>query len=437
MRARAVIARGQEVADSADHYYTGFKPIILALEQEASMELVTDNAQDLHQASDAVDLQPVCPEKCYATGDGLKTATVGEEATVTLHAVDSDGGECEVSVDSVTAQLVHSKHTTAVKCEVVKHNRTTCSIQYTPEIRGKHTLHVQVKQRHIKGSPFTVTSMPSPQDLGNPIQMIRNLQRPHCMVTNTDNQIVVTESTRHCVSVLAPDGMKIQSFGSKGSGNGEFNFPRGIAQDKEGNIYVTESGSSRIQKFTSGGEFISRVGKRGHGLLEFDGPFGITFNTVSGKLYVCDTDCHRIQVLNTDLTLRSTFGSQGNGNGQFQRPVGSACDNTGNVYVAECNNHRIQVFTPEGKFLRKFGSRGSSPGQFISPMDITIGDNKLYVCDMGNNCICVFTTEGEFLTSFGSQGNKRGQFKAPAGIHITADSYLLVSDFKNNRIQMF
>ena len=106
-------------------------------------------------------------------------------------------------------------------------------------------------------------------------------------------------------------------------------------------------------------------------------------------------------MLISDLTLHGIFGSQGNGNGEFQRPIGSACDNTGNVYIADNYNHRIQVFTPEGSFLRKFGSRGSGPGQFISPIDVTIGDNKLYVCDAGN--IGVFTKEGEFLTSFGNQ----------------------------------
>jgi len=44
--------------------------------------------------------QSVCPEKCYATGDGWKTATVGEEATVTLHARDKNGREYEAMESS-------------------------------------------------------------------------------------------------------------------------------------------------------------------------------------------------------------------------------------------------------------------------------------------------------------------------------------------------
>jgi len=39
--------------------------------------------------------------------------------------------------------------------------------------------------------------------------------------------------------------------------------------------------------------------------------------------------------------------------------------------------------------------------------------------------------------SFGSEGQKQGQFQGPIGIHITEDSYLLVSDISNNRIQIY
>jgi len=63
------------------------------------------------------------------------------------------------------------------------------------------------------------------------------------MVTNADNEIVVGESFGHCISVLTPDGKKIHSFGRKGSGNGQFNCPRGIAQDNKGNIYVVDTGN--------------------------------------------------------------------------------------------------------------------------------------------------------------------------------------------------
>lgn len=39
-------------------------------------------------------------------------------------------------------------------------------------------------------------------------------------------------------------------WGSLGSGNGQFNSPRGMAVDSSGNVYVADTGNNRIQKFS-------------------------------------------------------------------------------------------------------------------------------------------------------------------------------------------
>ena len=51
--------------------------------------------------------------------------------------------------------------------------------------------------------------------------------------------MIVTERERHCVSVFSPSGGKLRSFGTHGSGQGQFNEPCGVAVDHEGNILVT------------------------------------------------------------------------------------------------------------------------------------------------------------------------------------------------------
>ena len=45
-------------------------------------------------------------------------------------------------------------------------------------------------------------------------------------------------------------------IGSRGSGEGEFNFPNGISIDGDGNIYVADTRNHRIQKLDSNGLFI-------------------------------------------------------------------------------------------------------------------------------------------------------------------------------------
>ena len=46
----------------------------------------------------------------------------------------------------------------------------------------------------------------------------------------------------------------------KGTDNGEFNNPNGIAIDTAGNVYVADSTNYRIQKFTGAGEWLWSFG---------------------------------------------------------------------------------------------------------------------------------------------------------------------------------
>src|SRR5436309_13340757 len=56
-------------------------------------------------------------------------------------------------------------------------------------------------------------------------------------------------------TVEAQPPVYLTQWGSEGSGDGQFSFPRGVATDGAGNIYVydAETDNNRIQKFTSTG----------------------------------------------------------------------------------------------------------------------------------------------------------------------------------------
>ena len=45
-------------------------------------------------------------------------------------------------------------------------------------------------------------------------------------------------------------------WGVMGTGNGQFQRPRGIAVDAAGDVYVVDSQNARVQKFTSDGDFL-------------------------------------------------------------------------------------------------------------------------------------------------------------------------------------
>ena len=63
--------------------------------------------------------------------------------------------------------------------------------------------------------------------------------------------IFVTEHSENRVSIFNKDGVLIHSFGSRGSGHGQFSGPRGIAISPTGDIYVCDTNNKRIQIFST------------------------------------------------------------------------------------------------------------------------------------------------------------------------------------------
>ena len=412
-----------------------FQPGILEPSEEADMEFsvlqdLIAKCQNYGQilSSGSPDLS-----KCQAAGKGLEEAVVGEKSTGVVEAVNLEGKSCVKSISSLQCELV-SLITGATERGNVEHKgQNRYEISYCPTIKGKHQLHIKVEDTHIRGSPFSVRVKLPVKKLGTPILTIDVVNRPRGVVINQREEVVVTEYD--CVSVFSPSGKKLQSFGSRGSGQGRLKFPWGVAVDGEGNIFVVDNDDHCIQKFTASGQFLCAVGTQGKGPLQFHHPIYIAFNTTNNKIYVTDNVNVRVQVLNSDLTFSNTFGRKGNGSGQFRGIRGIACDNTGNVYVVDGDNHRIQVFTADGKFSRMFGC---GRWELRDPCGIAIDSNDVvYVSEFSNDRVSMFTSKGQFISSFGVEGVDPGEFKSPWGVAVDSCGVVYVCDTLNNRIQVF
>jgi DNA-binding beta-propeller fold protein YncE len=161
-------------------------------------------------------------------------------------------------------------------------------------------------------------------------------------------------------------------------------FPRGIAVDSSGYVYVADSGNNRIQKFDSDSNFITTWGSQGSGDGQFRNPSGIAVDS-SGYVYVADSGSvcvpsgnNRIQKFDSDGTFITKWGSYGTGDGEFIHPWSIAVDSSGYVYVADSGNHRIQKFDSDGTFITKWGSNGAGEGEFDWPVGIAV-DSSGYV----------------------------------------------------------
>ena len=411
-----------------------FDPATIQPKTEADIELVTDRLETCREFGDVVS-GPVSVQNSYATGNGSKYATIGEQTTVELHTMTRRNKKCDKKL-TLTAELVHTKSRATIECEVKQENGRH-KITYQPARRGKHNLHIRINEKHIRGSPYTIAITPSPQSLHKPVRVVRGLNGPRSTIINSKGQMVVAEQKKNCISVLTPEGEKIHTFGTKGSGKGQLDQPREIAVDRDDNIYVVDNSNHRIQKFTSEGKFIAAVGSQGSNHLQFNLPVGISYNQRNNNLYVCDQFNHRIQVLSTDFTFVRCFGSKGSGNGQFQKPMCAAFDDANNLYVTDCNNHRVQVFTADGQFLRAMTNKTNGE-RLQYPFAIAIdSSNTVYVSEWYRHCVSVFTPQGEYLTTFGREGAEEGRFKYVKGLSFDQNDSIIVSDYNNGRLQIF
>ena len=261
---------------------------------------------------------------------------------------------------------------------------------------------------------------------------------------------------------------------------GSFLSPQHLAFDSENNVYVTDLGNSRVQKFDSSGEFLTEWGTRGTDNGEFGHPMGIA---VSGEfVFVVDNKNHNVQKFDLDGNFISKWGAFGNDNGSFKSPRGITVSEDSFVYVVDSGNARIQKFTSDGEYVSHFGQSGKRGGNFVTPVDIAINSDKIYVTDPNQNKIIVFDLEGNFekifndsiggysinpegivfdkdgnfyivdyknnriihyndfgvpLSIFGQLGNADGHFKFPKDVAMSNDGYLYVTDTQGHRIQKF
>ena len=426
-----ILAMEKPVVQQVKEMCAEFDTSKLAPQEQADMALTASSellpaCQQFGQVHSGV-----CPKKCYATGKGLEVATVGEQSTVTVHAIDTRGSKCAKPLPLISCELVPSSGE-RMKCEVKPSKSSEYQVDYRPTRRGRHQLHIKVCGQHIRGSPFTVVAQGK---LEAPTRTITGLNNPWGVAVDKRGLVIIAEYGGNCIISVYSSGKRIRSFGQKGSAPGRFQCPCGVAVDRAGNILVVDNGNHRIQKFTAEGKFVATVGSKGDKPLQFSYPVGIGISP-SEKVYVCDNNNRGVQILNPDLTFSTSFGSKGSGDGQFNRPFDVAFDSRGNVYVADSGNHRIQVFTEEGRFLRKFGKEGRGDGELNWPVGVAIADDVVYVAEGENHRISLFTSEGHFLRSFGTQGEGPGQFDWPRGIAVDKDGLVYVCDSRNGRLQI-
>ena len=368
----------------------------------------------------------VNPVNCYATSSGLKSAVCGEKSVVIVQAINWNSRQCLEPIKSLECELESILTGARVRGGVEDIGSGQYQVSYRPVSKGKNLLHIRISGMDIRGSPFFVRVVSPVEYCGVPIQTF-DAWDPCGVAFNHVDEIILISS--YCISVLSQNGTTLRSFGTRGSGLGQFKCLMGVTVDDEGNILVADRDNHRIQKFTNDGRFLASVGTEGTGPLQFNSPMDIAFNVHNKQLYVVDSGNHRIQVLNADLTISKIFREKWNWD---VRSV--TCDKDGNVYVIGCGEKVVQVFKANGKRLWEF----SRQVELGPPAGVAVNSKgKVIVSDYSDHSISIFTTKGQLVSSFGRKGKRPGEFNYPGSLAVDDYGVLCVCDHANSRIQIF
>ena len=385
------------------------------------------------------------PSLVQVTGEGKEVALLGQETTIQLSISSQD--TCLLlpfPIKKLSCQLTNPK-SQHVPCHITHTQPGVYTLTFTPVLLGPHQLKITIRDTDIPGSPFTIRVLSSamvrmvPENRGVVHGTIHGLNRPWGMAVSNNGEVVVSDNLNHNISVYSREGKHIRSFGSKGSKEGQFQYPRGVAITSDNqHILIADKKNYRIQMFTKEGMFVKSVGREGKQQLQFDSPSGIAVHPSDGKVFVADRYNHRIQVLNPDLSYSHMFGSEGSAPGQFRHLRDVAINSSGIVYVTDTGNHRVQLFSANGQFISLFGSEGSQHGQLYEPRGICVDStNTVYIADE-NHRVSVYTSSGQFIKSFGTQGSGEGELFEPKGVAVdNTTGALYVCDWGNDRVVVY
>ena len=164
-------------------------------------------------------------------------------------------------------------------------------------------------------------------------------------------------------------GEWVASWGSLGTGPGQFDTPHGIAVSPADEVYVADRGNRRIQVFDTEGKYLREFTidvpvdtKRGKIVYGSEQPNAKTGSQAPGApdalcmtpgpnpvLFVGDLYPSRIYKVSLEGKLLGVYGQPGRNLGEFGWIHGIACPSEDEIWVGELINWRVQKLVTKGK----------------------------------------------------------------------------------------
>jgi len=207
------------------------------------------------------------------------------------------------------------------------------------------------------------------------------LADPNGIAIDRSGNIYVAEiGSKHRVQKLGPDGTFIAEWAPGLYG------PRRIAIGPDNSIYVVDSGRNRMVKFSPDGQVLASWGSEGSGDGQFSGVSSVAVDPTTNKVYVTDPLNRRIQVFDSSGKFLTKWPVP-----EWGQPLGFedlAIDpEKGRVYASSAHMNIILVFDLQGDRIGTLTPK--PPDKLDGPSALALANRKLYVLNMAGNRVSV------------------------------------------------
>jgi DNA-binding beta-propeller fold protein YncE len=216
---------------------------------------------------------------------------------------------------------------------------------------------------------------------GTFVTIVGQFEAPNGIAIDRAGNIYVAEiGSKHDVQKLGPDGKFIAEWAPGLYG------PRRIAIGPDDSVYVVDSGRNRIVKFSPDGQVLASWGSEGSGDGQFRGLSSVAVDLTTNKVYVADPLNRRIQVFNSagGFLTKWPVPEWGQPHGFEDLAVDSKM---GRLYASSANMNTVLMFDLNGTRIGSLTPK--HPDILEGPSALALANRKLYVLNMAGTRVSV------------------------------------------------
>jgi DNA-binding beta-propeller fold protein YncE len=209
------------------------------------------------------------------------------------------------------------------------------------------------------------------------------LGAPNGIAIDKLNNVYVADASKHVVERLAPNGTVLDDWEGPPPG---FYGPRRIAIGPDDSLYIVDQGRTRIVKLNLKGQVLTTWGSGGSGDGQFNDHTSVAVDPATNKVYVADPRNSRIQIFDSNGNFLTKWSIP-----EWKQPHGFedlAIDSQrSRLYASSMHMNRILSFNLEG--IRLGTLTPQPPDKLDQPSAIALAKDKLLVLDTGSARVSV------------------------------------------------